>query len=64
VKAFEINPANCQSLEDAKRLADELVSKWRVPDLIKLVVFILNGDAAIEDLAVKRWKASGKETLL
>src|SRR5436190_422316 len=63
VKAFGINPANCKSLEDAKRIADELISRRAVPDLIKLVVFILSTDPRIEGVAVERWKASGKETL-
>ena len=37
VRAFGINAANCQSLADAKRIADELISRRAVPDLIKLL---------------------------
>lgn len=63
VKAFGINPANCKSLEQAKQIAGELVAERSVPDLIKLVLIVLNADPRVEELAVERWKASGRATL-
>jgi hypothetical protein len=63
VRAFGINAANCQSLADAKGIADELISRRAVPDLIKLLRIVLSADPRIEEAAVKVWKESGKETL-
>jgi hypothetical protein len=48
---------------DAKRIADEMISRRAVPDLIKLLRIVLSADPRIEEAAVQVWKESGKETL-
>lgn len=63
VRAFGIDPASCKSLEQAKAIAEGLVAGRSVPDLIKLILLVLNADSRIEKPAVERWKASGCSTL-
>jgi len=51
--------AICNTLDKAKEVADEVIARSAVPDLIKLVCLVLSADPKVEPVATERWRASG-----
>jgi hypothetical protein len=60
MRAMGINPQNCKTLEEARRITTALLARTdNVPDQIKLARLILDASTTCEVFALQAWKERG-----